>query len=63
MGRGITPSSEELEPDSAPALPGWLAGWLVHVLTTVVGMRRAEVDRLTEQPAQEIWHAYTRAPG
>jgi mRNA interferase RelE/StbE len=49
VGRDLTPSSEEPEPDTQPALPGWL----LHVLTTVVGMPRVEVDRLTEDQAQE----------
>lgn len=56
IGKDITPGSKEPEPGAQPAVPGWL----VQVLTTVVKMPRAEVDRLTEEQAQEIWHAYTR---
>lgn len=58
VGRDLTPSGEEPEPDTEPAMPGWL----IQVLTTVVGMPLAEVDRLTEDQAQNIWHAYTRTP-
>lgn len=58
IGKDVAPSSEEPEPDGQPAVPAWL----VQVLTTVVGMPRAEVDRLSETQAQEIWHAHTRRP-
>ncbi len=58
VGRDLTPSGEEPEPDTEPAMPGWL----IQVLTTVVGMPLVEVDRLTEDQAQDIWHAYTRTP-
>lgn len=58
IGKDITPRSEEPGPDAEPAVPAWL----IQVLTTVVGMPPDEVGRLTEDQAQEIWHAYTRKP-
>jgi hypothetical protein len=58
IGKDITPGSDEPEPGGQPAV----TDWLVQVLTTVVKMPRTEADRLTEEQAQEIWHAYTRAP-
>jgi mRNA interferase RelE/StbE len=58
IGADIAARSEEPALSAQPGVPEWL----VHVLTTVVTMPRAEVDRLTEEQAQEIWHAYTRRP-
>lgn len=58
IGKDIAPRSDEPDPGTQPALPAWL----IHVLTAVVDMPRAEVDRLTEEQAREIWHAYTRTP-
>jgi mRNA interferase RelE/StbE len=58
IGADIVARSDEPEPGTQPGVPEWL----VHVLTTVVQMPPAEVDHLTEEQAQEIWHAYTRRP-
>jgi mRNA interferase RelE/StbE len=58
IGTDIARRSEDPEPSAQPGVPDWL----VQVLTTVVNMPRAEVDRLSEEQAQEIWHAYTRRP-
>lgn len=58
IGTDIASRSEEPKSGSRPGVPDWL----VQVLTTVVTMPRAEVDRLSEEQALEIWHAYTRRP-
>lgn len=56
IGADIAARSDEPESGSQPGVPDWL----VQVLTAVVTMPRAEVDRLSEEQALEIWHAYTR---
>ena len=59
ISQGLAGASAEPEPPDDQAVPGWL----VHVLTNVVGMPRAEVQRLTADQAKDVWHAYTGKPG
>lgn len=48
------------EPTTEPAVPEWLVQTLVHVVKTP----RAEVQRLTQEQAQQIWDGFiSERPG
>ena len=54
----LNPDHVKATPGKQPAVPEWLT----QVLTTVVKMPPDQVDRLTEEQAQEIWDAYISTP-
>jgi mRNA interferase RelE/StbE len=67
VAAGLTPTSAEPGEDGEAdqgAEPAQLAvpEWLVQALVKVVGMPRADVDRLSQPEAQRLWSDFTSTP-